>query len=49
MRKKLNESIKFILNEYRRLKLKEKNNKINNEEKETLKKLKSFIGNMDND
>ena len=49
METKLNESIKFILSEYKRLRLKEKNKKIDNEEKKTLDKLKSFIGNIDNE
>ena len=47
MKKELNESINFLLSEYRRLKLKEKNNKITKAEKETLNKLRSFIGNKE--
>ena len=49
MKKELNESIKFLLNEYKRLELKEKNNIISKEDKETLKKLKSFIGKKEDD
>jgi len=45
MKNKLNESIKFLLSEYKRLKLKEKNENIKKEEKETLERLKLFIGN----
>jgi len=48
MNKKLNESIKFLLSEYKRLELKEKNNNITKGEKETLKMLKLFIGNKEN-
>ena len=44
MKKEFNQSINFLLSEYKRLKLKEKNNKINKDEKETLNKLKLFIG-----
>ena len=44
MKKELNESIKFLLNECKRLELKEKNKDITKEEKETLESLKSFIG-----
>ena len=49
MKKQLNESIKFLISEYKRLKLKEKKNKISKEQKETLKKLKLFIGNTEDD
>ena len=49
MNKKLNESIKFLLSEYKRLKLKLKNNNLTKDEKETLNKLKSFIGNKENE
>ena len=44
MSKMLNESINFLLGEYKRLKLREDNKKITKEEKETLDKIKSFIG-----
>ena len=47
MNKQINESINFLLAEYKRLKLKEKNKTISKEEKETLKKLESFIVNSD--
>lgn len=40
----IKESIKFLFSEYNRLKLKEKNNIITKEEKNTLKKLEIFIG-----
>ena len=45
MNTRINESYNFLLSEYKRLKLKEKNKKISSSEKEALKKLKSFIGN----
>ena len=44
MNTNINESIKFLFSEYNRLKLKEKNNIITKEEKNTLKKLEFFIG-----
>lgn len=44
---KLNDSINFLLKEIERLKLKEKNLKISKAEKETLKKLESFVGKND--
>tara|TARA_B100001540_G_scaffold307839_1_gene321650 strand:- start:148 stop:285 length:138 start_codon:yes stop_codon:yes gene_type:complete len=44
MNKQINESIKFLLSEYKRLKMKQKEKKITKEEKETLVKLKSFLG-----
>ena len=47
MNKQINESINFLLDEYKRLKLKEKNKTILKEEKETLQKLESFIGKPD--
>ena len=47
MNKQINESINFLLDEYKRLKLKEKNKTILKEEKETLQKLESFIGMSD--
>lgn len=43
MNKSINESIGFLLAECKRLKLKEKNKNITKEEKETLKKLLSFL------
>ena len=49
MKKELTESIKFLLSEYKRLELKEKNMNITNEEKETLESLKSFIGKKENE
>tara|TARA_B110000116_G_scaffold267295_2_gene279410 strand:+ start:961 stop:1110 length:150 start_codon:yes stop_codon:yes gene_type:complete len=48
MNKDLNQSIKFLLSEYKRLQLKVKNNTITKEEKETFNKLKSFIENKEN-
>ena len=45
MNTKLNESISFLIIEFNRLKLKEKDKIISEEEKKTLKKLESFIGN----
>jgi|TARA_B110000263_G_C15269844_1_gene492922 hypothetical protein len=47
MNKKINESFSFLIKEYRRLKLKNKQKKISDEEKQTLRKLKSFIGKKD--
>jgi|TARA_B110000263_G_scaffold191804_1_gene169760 hypothetical protein len=47
MTKKINESIKFLFNEVKRLNLKEKSKKISKEEKQTLKKLLSFMGKND--
>ena len=49
MIKELNDSIKFILNEYKRLKLKEYNKDITSEEKETLENLRLFIGSKENE
>jgi hypothetical protein len=40
----INQSLNFLISEYRRLKFKEKNNTITKEEKEALQKLSSFIG-----
>jgi len=45
MNTKFNESISFLIREFNRLKLKEKDKIISEEEKKTLKKLESFIGN----
>ena len=47
MKNKINESISFLLTEYKRLKLKEKDKTISKEEKEALKKIASFIGKAD--
>ena len=47
MNKQIKESINFLLDEYKRLKLKEKNKIISKEEKETLQQLESFIGKSD--
>ena len=44
MNKKINESISFLLTEYKRLKIKEEKKKITNEEKETLISLALFLG-----
>ena len=44
MNKNISESLFFLISEYKRLKLKEKKNIISKEEKETLLKLKTFIG-----
>ena len=44
MSKDINQSIQFLLKEYKRLKIKEKNKVISKEEKETLLKLSIFLG-----
>ena len=44
MKNKINDSISFLLAEYKRLKLKEKDKIISKEEKEALKKIAFFIG-----
>ena len=44
MKNNINDSISFLLAEYKRLKLKEKDKVISKEEKETLQKITSFIG-----
>jgi hypothetical protein len=44
MNKLIDESLSFLISEYKRLKLKEKNNTIDIEEQEALNKLASFIG-----
>ena len=49
MNKKLNESIKFLLTEFKRLNIKEKKKNITKEEKETLERLKLFIGETENE
>ena len=43
MSKDINQSIQFLLKEYKRLKIKEKNKVISKEEKETLLKLSIFF------
>ena len=47
MKNNINDSISFLLAEYKRLKLKEKDKIISKEENETLQKLESFIGKSD--
>ena len=47
MKNKINDSISFLLVEYKRLKSKEQNKTISKEEKEALKKIASFIGKAD--
>ena len=47
MKSKINDSISFLLAEYKRLKLKEQYKTISEEEKEALKKIASFIGKPD--
>ena len=44
MNKDLDESLRYLFEEYKRLKLKEKKQKLTFEENETLKKLSSFLG-----
>ena len=44
MNKNINESLKYLFAEYKRLKLKEKKQKLTIEEHKTLKKLSSFLG-----
>jgi len=44
MNNSIKESFNFLLAEYKRLKLKEKNRTLSREEKESLQKLSSFIG-----
>ena len=44
MNKTINQSIKFLLSEYKRLKKKNDEGTINKEEKETLLKLTLFLG-----
>ena len=44
MNKKINQSIKFLLSEYKRLKKKNDKGTISKEEKETLLKLAQFLG-----
>ena len=47
MKNKINDSISFLLAEYKLLKLKEQNKTISKEDKKALKKIKSFIGKPD--
>ena len=47
MKNKINDGISFLLAEYKRLKLKERDKIISKEEKEALKKIASFIGKAD--
>ena len=49
MNNKINKSFNYLLAEYKRLKLKDNNNNISEEEKETLLKLESFIGGDNNE
>ncbi len=44
MNSNIDESLKYLFEEYKRLKLKEKKQKLTIEEIETLKKLSSFLG-----
>ena len=44
MHKDIDESLKYLFEEYKRLKLKEKKQKLTLEEHETLKKLSFFLG-----
>ena len=44
MKKEIQESINFLLNEYRRLQQKKKEDKLSEEEKDLLEKLVSFLG-----
>tara|TARA_B100000700_G_scaffold321243_1_gene420083 strand:- start:1079 stop:1222 length:144 start_codon:yes stop_codon:yes gene_type:complete len=44
MNEKVSDSIKFLLNQYKRLIKKKQNSKLNNSEKQTLESLKKFLG-----
>ena len=44
MNQDIDESLKYLFEEYKRLKLKEKKQELTIEEHETLKKLSSFLG-----
>ena len=44
IKKEVNESLKFLLSEYKRLKKKNEQFKITNEEKEALLKISKFLG-----
>ena len=44
MKKKIKESISFLIKEFKRLQKKQEEKELTDEEKETLNKLSSFIG-----
>ena len=44
MKKEIQESISFLMKEFKRLQKKQEEKELTNEEKETLDKLSSFIG-----
>ena len=44
MKKEIQKSISFLMKEYKRLKKKQEEKKLTNEEKETLDKIRVFIG-----
>ena len=44
MKKEIQESISFLMKEFKRLQKKQEEKELTDEEKETLKKLSSFIG-----
>ena len=44
MKKKIQESISFLMKEFKRLQKKQEDEELTDEEKETLDKLSSFIG-----
>ena len=44
MKNNIHESIRFLMKEFKRLKKKQEEKELTDEEKETLKKLSSFIG-----
>ena len=44
MKKEIQESISFLMKEYKRLKKKQEENELTDEEKKTLDKLSSFLG-----
>ena len=47
MNMKINDSINYLISELKRLQLKDREKKISKEEKETLKKLESFMDKKD--
>ena len=47
MKKKIQESINFLMNEFKRLKIKKTTKKISTKEKETFLKLSKFLGKKD--
>ena len=47
MKKKIQESINFLMSEFQRLKIKKKTKKISTKEKETFLKLSGFLGKKD--